>query len=84
MKFYYITFRSVTFAQKGERALKQAGLDCVLQRTPRELSGRRCGYCLRLRTADVMPAVQLLRAAQVPFRRVYVQTLDGEVEEVRL
>ena len=43
-----------------------------------------CGYCLRLRTNDIMPAVRLLRSAQVPFQRVYVQSFDGEVEEVRV
>ncbi|MBP3478347.1 MAG: DUF3343 domain-containing protein, partial [Oscillospiraceae bacterium] len=43
MKYYYITFRSVTFAQKAERALKRAGMDCTMQRTPRELSQRGCG-----------------------------------------
>ena len=43
-----------------------------------------CGYCLRLRTDDIMPAVRLLRGAQVPFRRVYVQSRDGDVEEVRV
>ena len=31
-----------------------------------------------------MDGVRLLRAAQVPFRRVYVQAQSGEVEEMRL
>jgi hypothetical protein len=43
-----------------------------------------CGYCLRLRAEDIMPAVRLLRSAQVPFRRVYEQEQDGEIREVRL
>ena len=84
MKNCLITFRSVTPAQRGEALLRRIGYQCSLRRTPRWMEEQGCGYCLRLRTADVMPAVQLLRAAQVPFRRVYVQTLDGEVEEVRL
>ena len=84
MHGYLITFRSVTPAQRGESLLRRNAIDCTLRRTPRWMEEQGCGYCLRLRTADVMPAVQLLRAAQVPFRRVYVQTLDGEVEEVRL
>ena len=84
MKFYYITFRSVTFAQRGERLLRESGMRCTLLRTPRWMEEQGCGYCLRLRTDDIMPAVRLLRAAQVPFRRVYVQAQSGEVEEMRL
>ena len=84
MKFCMITFRSVTPAQRGEGVLKRAGLDCSIQRTPRWMEEQGCGYCLRLRTDDIMSPVRLLRAAQVPFRRVYVQSQQGEVEEVRV
>ena len=84
MKSYYITFRSVTWAQRGEKLLEEKGIRCVLQRTPRWMEEQGCGYCLRLRTDNIMPAVRLLRAGQVPFRRVYVQGWDGEVEEVHL
>ena len=63
MKFYYITFRSVTFAQRGERVLQKAGLRCTLQRTPRWMEEQGCGYCLRLWTKDAAPAVELLRYA---------------------
>ena len=34
MRSDYITFRSVTVAQRGERLLRSGGIDCVLQRTP--------------------------------------------------
>ena len=84
MKIYYISFRSVTFAQRGERLLNDARIHCSLQRTPRWMEEQGCGYCLRLRVEDIQPAVRLLQAAQVPFRRVYVQMHSGEVEEVRL
>ncbi len=66
-----ITFRSVTFAQKGERRLKGAGIYCTLTRTPREFSERGCGYCLRLRRQDGAAAVQLLRESQTAFGQVY-------------
>ena len=84
MRVYFITVRSVTFGQRAERVLRVGGLPCSLQRTPRWMEEQGCGYCLRLRTDDIMPAVRLLRGAQVPFRRVYVQGWDGEVEEVDL
>ena len=81
MKFYYITFRSVTFAQRGERVLQKAGLRCTLQRTPRWMEEQGCGYCLRLWTKDAAPAVELLRGQGVPMRKVYAQQGDGQLEE---
>lgn len=84
MRVYFITVRSVTFGQRAERELRKGGVPCSLQRTPRWMEEQGCGYCLRLRTEDIFPAVRLLRAAQVPFRRVYVQMTTGDVEEVRL
>ena len=84
MRVYFITVRSVTFGQRAESVLRKNGVQCSLQRTPKWMEEQGCGYCLRLRTDDIMPAVRLLRAGQVPFRRVYVQGLDGEIEEVRL
>ena len=84
MQVYFLTVRSVTFGQRAESVLRKGGLFCSLQRTPRWMEEQGCGYCLRLRTDDILPAVRLLRGAQVPFRRVYVQTQEGDVEEVRL
>ena len=84
MHVYFITVRSITFGQRAERVLRKNGLICSLQRTPGWMQEKGCGYCLRLRTADIRPAVQLLKTAQVPYQRVYVQDGEGEVEEVRL
>ncbi len=82
MRFYYITFRSVTFAQRGEKVLKRGGIRCTLQRTPRWMEEQGCGYCLRLWTEDVTPGVELLRREQVPMRKVYTQSKDGTLEEL--
>ncbi len=84
MKHYYITFRSVTFAQRGERLLKQQGVGCTLLRTPRWMEEQGCGYALKLWTRDVFPAVRLLQENKLPMRRVYVQNADGQMEEILL
>ena len=65
MKIYYITFRSVTYAQRGERALQRGGIRCTLLRTPRWMEEQGCGYCLRLRTREIAAAAALLARAQV-------------------
>jgi len=82
MKVYYITFRSVTFAQRGEQLLQKSGIRAALLRTPKWMENQGCGYSLRIRTADLMPVISLLREKAIAFRRVYVQLEDGTLEEV--
>ena len=82
MKNCMITFRSVTPAQRGEGALKKAGVDCVLQRTPRWMEEQGCGYSVRLRHVDVPGAVALLQSREIPFRKVYLRRESGKMEEL--
>ena len=82
MKLYFITFRSVPFAQRGEKLLSGSGVRCTLQRTPKWMEEQGCGYSLRVRTEDVIPAGELLREKQVPLRKVYAQRADGQLEEI--
>ncbi len=82
MRVFFITFRSITLAQRGERTLRAGGVEGVLQRTPRWMEARGCGYCLRLRSADWQKAVRLLRQEKVDFSKIYAQNEGGEVEEL--
>ena len=84
MKNYLITFRSVTYAQRGERVLKKAGINCWMRRTPRILSNWECGYCLQLRSGDLSRAISLLQEGQVQFGKAYGQYSSGEFEEIEL
>ena len=43
-----------------------------------------CGYSLRLHTGNIGRAVGLLRAEQLPLRKVYLQREDGGLEEITL
>ena len=78
----YITFRSETYAQRAERLLRDRGIRCVLQRTPRWMEERGCGYCLRLRAGDLQTALRVLTGEQITFRKVYRQKPGGQLEEV--
>ena len=82
MRSDYITFRSVTVAQRGERLLKSGGIDCMLQRTPRWMEERGCGYCLRIRPTEVAESLRRLKEGGVPFSKVYTRRPNGSVEEV--
>lgn len=80
----FLTFRSVTFAQRGEGVLRRGGVTAWLQRTPRWMETQGCGYCLALHPAAVSRSVQLLRENRVPFRRAYVPNPAGELEALEL
>ena len=82
MSVYFITFRSVTLAQRGEGALGKRGIRSQLQRTPRWMEERGCGYCLKVNREDLSPAVEALKAAGVEYRKIYRQLPGGQVEEV--
>ena len=84
MGFYYITFRSVTFAQRGEKLLQQKNIRVNLMRTPRWMEEQGCGYALKLWTGEISGIVHLLRENRIQLRKVYVQREDGAMEEVRL
>ena len=84
MRNYLITFRSVTYAQRGEAALRNAGIPCTLQRTPRFMEERGCGYSLGVGKTEIHRGLDVLRSRQIPFRKVYVRGIDGEMEEVQL
>ena len=84
MKQYLITFRSVTYAQRGERSLgKRNNHRCVLQRTPKWMEQQGCGYGLTLRGANIYRAVDVLRQDGLSWRRVYVLE-NGKYQEIAL
>ena len=80
----FITFRSVTFAQRGESELKRAGISCNIQRTPRWMEEQGCGYSIRLRCQDITNGVEVLKRRQVPYRKVYLHGENGLLEETAL
>ena len=84
MKFYYITFRSVTYAQRGEKTLEKEGVRCTMLRTPKWMETKGCGYCLRLWARDAGQGVDLLRRHGVAFGKVYLQNSDGQLEEIEV
>ena len=77
---YYITFRSVTAAQRAQRLLEGAGYRTVLLRTPMVLAEKGCGYTLRLKRLEGV--VDRLARAGVHYGKCYRKGPDGEMEEV--
>ena len=84
MKYCLITFRSVTPAQRGEQVLQRAGVECSLQRTPRWMQEQGCGYSLRVKFADSARCVALLRGGEISYRKIYLRSENGTIEELSL
>ncbi len=84
MKDAWITFRSITPAQRGEELFRKAGISCRLQRTPAQMTDRGCSYGLRLNRARLAYGIEVLRRNQVPFRKTYLVNPEGTPEEVML
>lgn len=80
----YITFRSITPAQRAESLLRKIGVECAIQRTPRWMAEQGCGYSLRVRRLDVPAAVALLRENGASYRKVYLKRENGVYEELSI
>lgn len=84
MDYCFITFRSVTPAQRAESILRHTGIECNLQRTPRWMEEQGCGYSLRLRHAYAAEARVVLKEQGVSYRKIYLRRENGSFEEMRL
>lgn len=84
MKYCFITFRTVTPAQRGEKILRQSAVECILQRTPRWMEEQGCGYSLRLRRQDAQSAAAILTEKGIAYRKIYLQRENGTYEELQI
>lgn len=84
MKKYLITFRSITLAQRAERALLAQGVRCHIRRTPRWMEKKGCGYAVEASMADVEYGLALLREQGIVYRNSYRLSQDGTPEELGL
>ena len=83
MKQYMITFRSVTYAQRGERILGKRGISVSLGRTPKWMEQQGCGYGLKLRISNIQGAALALAQDGVSWRNIYVWEA-GSYQEMAL
>ena len=80
MEYDLILARSVTYAQRMQRALNRAGIRSQLFRAPRDLG---CAYVVRISPYDLGAALPLLRREGLGPLRIYVQR-GGDIQEMGL
>ena len=81
---YYLTCRSLTYAQRSSRALAMAGVRNTIVRTPAGMSNEGCGYAVRIRAGQLGDAVRILEEKKLMPKRVFQVYEDGRMEEVSL
>lgn len=79
--FILILFRSVTYAQRGQRALQRQGIPAELRRAPLDHTERGCAYALRIPRRDKNRAEAALKAEGIDFGKVLIPSDGGEWEE---
>ena len=83
MEYYLILARSVTYAQRMQRALERAGVRCQIFRAPRDLTDLGCAYALRLAVPDLSPALVALHRASLDPVQVFLYQ-HGFYQEVAM
>lgn len=73
MEHYLILARSVTFAQRMQKALERAGIRCRIARAPRDLTDAGCAYTVRVSAADIHAAVAVLSRAALPPVQIFLE-----------
>ena len=78
MEYDLIIARSVTFAQRMQKALEQSGIRCRIFRAPRDLTDLGCAYAVQIPRAEITHAWSVLcRAGLDP-----VQIVGSQGREV--
>ena len=77
MEHYLIIARSVTYAQRMQRALARSGIRSRIFRAPRDLTDRGCAYGVRLRPGALEQALSCLKSAGITPLAVYRHTQEG-------
>ena len=81
MEHYLILARSVTYAQRMQRAVSRAGIRCRMFRAPRDLSDSGCAYAIELEPADLANALYAVYGSALGPVRVFLYQ-NGSYREV--
>lgn len=72
MEYYLILARSVTFAQRMQRALGRSGIRCQIFRAPRDLTNLGCAYAIRVNISDLSTALIVLHRESLDPLQVFL------------
>ena len=83
MNSVFLTSRSVTYAQRMERALRRNGISAHIERPEREITERGCAYAVVLSETFLPEAMEILRYNGVLPVKVVARDNEG-YREIRI
>lgn len=83
MEQYLILARSVTYAQRMQRALQRSGIRCQISRAPREVTDLGCAYAVWVQSQDLPQAVVTIRRENLSPVQIFLSQ-QGFYREVNL
>ena len=83
METYFILARSVTYAQRMQRALERAGVRCRISRAPRDMTDLGCAYTVRVAAPDLSRALLAIHRERLDPVQIFLYQ-NGLYREVGL
>lgn len=77
---YYLTCKSLTYAQRSSRILERSGISNAIVKSPPVISDRGCGYSVSVNTKSGYRAAEILRKNNL-FGKLYLQTGENSFRE---
>ncbi len=84
MQHYLILCRSLTYAQRAQRAVERAGGSGTVVKAPQEVTGGGCTYGVRVPAGKLDIAMAAIQRAGLPTGKTYIYETDGTLREVRV
>lgn len=81
MVYYVILARSVTYAQRMQRALEHAGIHSRIFRAPRDISDLGCAYAVQIENHNLYQALNELRRVSLKPVQIFSYQ-SGQYREV--
>lgn len=82
MAYYFITCRSLTYAQRTAKVLERGGVTSYLARTPKSIAREGCGHGVKLAERHLEQAITLLKRADLSPSHLYFSNGDQNFQEV--
>ncbi len=84
MVYYLIVCRSLTYAQRTERALARGGITAHILRSPKLIDSEGCSHSVKVSERNLSAALAVLARAGLSPKRVFLAYGDGSYKEVLL
>ena len=83
MEYYLIIARSVTYAQRMQRALARAGIRSQIFRAPRDLTELGCAYAVQISVPDLPAALTAIHRERLDPDQIFLNQ-SGANKEVSI